>query len=277
LKRLLVTGVIRSGTTKIAQDVAERVLGIELLPEMRPLAEILGLADRWRAVASKKSDPWIGDGRFIDSLVDATVEHLFAQRLAASWTLGKEPGLTEYPKELTALVSRLSIPVLLCVRDPLDVIASALEVQRRQEYGHSRHFYVQTVWRSFEGLLLLLAEASRSRHFYVVRYEDYVEEPEKTLEAVAKWLDVDFGNSKTVTSRTQHDESDPYFTELLDQPPSDGQVGSFRSRLSSAQLSYLADVFSGVRATLGYQPVTSSRHRSRLGERTFRDPCRRRQ
>ena len=268
--RLLVTGPLRSGTTMIASDIATRVLQVTPKPEISPLSDVLALSAKWR----KNYDPpryeaWIRDDSLPNAHADWCLEQLMPASSEQAWQIGKDPELVRFPDELERM-SASGTKILLCVRDPLDVMASALDVQRRQSHGHSRRTYIDAVQVAYQGLLRLLSYADSSSQYYVVRYEEYVRDAPEHWQLIADWLGVPFANLQDSDFNRAVDTTDPYFTPLLYMAPTDKQVGAWKTRLRPHERRYLANVFSGVRASLDYEPASTNACLARLGSRSFR-------
>ena len=86
----------------------------------------------------------------------------------------------------------------------------------------------------------------------VVRYESYVENAKFELASIGKFLNLPDEYSSEVRFKRTFYTSDPYFTDLLDLPPTDVRVNSFTHRLLEEEQIELAEMFSGVRLKLGY-------------------------
>jgi hypothetical protein len=153
---------------------------------------------------------------------------------------------------------RQTLKVVLCIREPLDVLASALEVQRVNEFGHTREFYVDHVWRSFEGALQLIESGGgESKSLKVVRYESYVRNPELELASISQFLGINSNSNLKLSYKRDFDANDPYNTELLGSRPTSIHVSSYIQRLSSSEQIDFAAMFSGVRSKLGYHSTIS--------------------
>jgi len=270
VNRVIVTGPMRSGTTMVADNILTELLHSRPKPEITPLSDLLAVTTRWRSgYEPKRFAAWLRDDSLSYDLEDSSLVKLMPPESNGSWSVGKDPELVRYPASLLRLVERNGIRLLLCMRDPLDVMASALEVQNRQRYEHTPRFYLERVWESYEGLLELLSGIVNPRQIHVVRYEDWVTDPSSGVQAVADWLEVPFsgvGNGYA----TSADPSDPYSTLLYGKSPTPMMIGSFRRRLPRHKWSYLARVFCGLRAKLSYPEIEFDKRLAALGALTFR-------
>lgn len=250
---VIVTGALRSGTTMLAGDISE-LLRIKHEPEATPLSDALKLVSKWRTGYEKKRfESWIVDDKIPDALADFALQQFFLMGGGFNeWKLGKCPELVLVADEIIWLMRRHNLKVVLCIREPLDVCASALDVQKINRFGHSRNFYLERIWRSFEGVLKLIESEESSECLKVVRYESYVENAKFELASIGKFLNLPDEYSSEVRFKRTFDTSDPYFTDLLDLPPTDVRVNSFTHRLLEEEQIELAEMFSGVRLKLGY-------------------------
>lgn len=266
-KRVLITGTMRSGTTLINRDVCDSILQISAKSEITPLMESMSLAARWRKNYEKRRyQDWIVGDSLPDLIVDQTFDYLMPNSLDVRYQVGKDPSLTNYADELLGLVLRKDILVLLCVRDPLDVISSAFQVQKRQTYGHTKKFYVDEVFNQFVGLISLLDASESTRNIHVINYERYVANPNKSLGEISKWLEVGYAKTDFKNIQFEVDHNDPYTSILLNKAPSSESIGRYKQDLTSIERHYLTHVFSGIRHRLGYESMPFSPYLKTLGE-----------
>jgi hypothetical protein len=185
-------------------------------------------------------------------LFEFAIEILFPNLETTRWWVAKDPLLVCFPQELWEFTSLSNSRLLICIRDPLDVIASALEVQKIQKFGHSVDFYVEQVWRSFDGLRTLLEISRGFAQVHAIRYEDYCRDPRGELSRVASWLNEPYAGTISDGHRREVSSTDPYATKLMWKPPSAQHIGIYRDRMELSEQDKFAQLFSGVREDLNY-------------------------
>jgi hypothetical protein len=261
---------MRSGTTLINRDVCEKIIGIRPKAEISPLSEVISCASRFNEdyEFTRKQD-WLPNSGLRDRLIALSLDYLLPSNASMSWQVGKDPNLVKFPKILTNLVTNKDLKLLLLVRDPLDVITSALAVQSRQKFGHSKKFYIDEVFESYLGLIELIESDHNSQDVYILYYEEYVQEPENHLKLISKWLGLE-ATLKPSRPKTEFDQEDPYYSKLIEEPVSTESVNNFQVNLTLIERHYLGYVFSGVRQKLGYQKFPVNRFYYHLGRLKFR-------
>jgi len=260
----------------IADNVAAKILLCDLRPEMTPLSDVLAVTNMWRQdYEQERFDFWLKGNSVSRAVEDSCLQGLILKGLQGSWFIGKDPLLVNFPDEVLDLVERNGVCLLICVRDPLDVMASALEVQQRQSYGFTRRDYLKLVQNSFRGLLRLVQASSSSPAIYLVKYEDWATNWTDCGKRVADWLGakvswegvpVSTGSTSWTTSANS---DDLYHTPLHGQSPNPSNVGAFRERLPRPVWHYLARVFSNVRSELAYPEVKVDQRLAAIGALTF--------
>ena len=252
-QRLLITGPMRSGTTLIQREIVGKILKQPWRPEITPLSEVLALAARFRSgYEETRHNIWIEPTGIADALIETALIRFMPLDDCDGWQVGKCPYLVKYANEIERLV-RLEVKCVVVVRDPLDVIASAMEVADRSPTTGSRDAFVNEVKEMFAGLEQLLKLASSNRRdFYIVHYEKFVMNDAQELSRMGQWLGETGPYEKKLKLAEEFDAGNPFVTDLFFQPTSDLNVGSFRYRLSAGALGGFEEVFSGVRRRLGY-------------------------
>jgi len=256
-KRLLITGAMRSGTTMVAGDVASEILGLRPRSECTALSDLTQLVNRWRTqYDERRTGDWLHNipSGGATELLKCGVNTLMPVSDELKWWIAKDPSLALYPHELEQLLLDERNYLLICLRDPRDVMASALEVQKHQQYGHSREFYFNHVWRALDGVRTIAQNMEKNSRFRIVRYESYCRAPTNELSSIARWLNEPYGGSTSSgdARATSLSPDDPYVTPLMRRPVTDSQIGSFRSRLSVQDQGQVSRVFSGICDFFGY-------------------------
>ena len=236
----------------LAGDISTHLLNITPMPEIDPLLDIAELVEKWAHHRTNSEYlRWLPKTDASRLLLKFGTDLLF--RSDDSWQLCKHPGLVLVPHALKLLLSE-GFSILLIYRDPLDVMASCLDVLPRQEYGHDEKFYLDATWRAFETVLELLDCSSRYDNLFAVRYEEYVGNSSKISEDVRRWLSVPRKSERMVPVgfNPPFDELNPYYTPLMGKRATSTQIGRAEKSLTPAKLREYNELFSGVRAKLGY-------------------------
>ena len=253
-QRLMITGPMRSGTTLIQREIIGRILKQPWRPEITPLSEVLALAARFRyGYEEARQNTWIEPTGIADALIETALIRLMPLDDCDGWQVGKCPYLVKYANEIERLV-RLEVKFIVIVRDPLDVIASAIEVADKSPAIADRAAFINEVWEMFAGLeQLLKLAASNRRDFCIVHYEKFVTNDEQELSRIGQWLGEPGPYEKELKLAEEFDLEDGFVTDLFFQPTSDSKVEGFRHRLSATELGGFEETFSGVRWRLGYR------------------------
>jgi hypothetical protein len=138
------------------------------------------------------------------------------------------------------------------VRDPRDVAASAKEAV----FGHCHPLLTARLWLAQQSR----AGAALDRHgpglVHLLRYEDLVSAPEAALRGVCRFLAVDYEDSMIEAHQTMAARRTAVLSlswRNVGQPVSTAGVGSYRWRLSTAELAWVEGATRPVAADLGYQ------------------------
>ncbi len=257
---LIITGPLRSGTTMVAHEIS-RFIGAKIRPEITPLSDLLRLTGKWRLNESdERYSSWINLNE-IDRLLYEMVGNHFLDggHHNSAIHVAKDPELLENPFELLNFVKVLDCPLVLVVRDPLDVLASCWEVQRKQTFGHTKSYYLKKVIRSFNGAIQILLDLNHRDGIFLFRYEDFVNNPKNELDRLHKSISegralVPIRNhSDDARTSTALASSNPYHTNLRGTPPQSTQIGKYKSRLSLLERHYIVKTLSVARETLSYR------------------------
>lgn len=236
----------------LAGDISTHLLNITPMPEIDPLLDIAELVEKWAHHRTNSEYlRWLPKTDADRLLLKFGTDLLF--RSDDSWQLCKHPGLVLVPHALKLLLSE-GFSILLIYRDPLDVMASCLDVLPRQEYGLNEKFYIDATWRAFETVLELLDCNPQYDNLFAIRYEEYVRNSSKILEDVGGWLSVPQKSESMVPVGYDPpiDDLNPYYTPLMGKPATNTQIGRAEADLTPAKLREFKEIFSGVRDTLGY-------------------------
>jgi len=252
-RKIIVTGPMRSGTTMLAGDISANLLRITPMPEINPLLDLSEVVEKWiRHQDDSEYLAWLPSKDADRLLIKFATDLLFHPD--DSWQLCKHPGLVLAPHSLKLLLSE-GFSILLIYRDPLDIMSSCLEVLPRQGYGHDEDFYITATWRAFETVLELLDCKSYYENLFIVRYEEYVCNSPRALEDIRRWLSLTPTPESTaaVGFTPPIDNLNPYYTPLMGKRARTTQIGRAESDLPRDKSAEYKALFSGIRATLGYE------------------------
>jgi len=186
----------------------------------------------------------------------------FVERARARWGCThvalKHPQLTpQFPLMARALPDARFVVV---VRDPRDVVASALEGRARgaDEFEGWPPRQIAAMWSRYATQALQSTDADYTRRLHVVRYEDLVRSPGPAVQklAAATGLDLSgFDPEATVAPELQSGDrpTRPLHSPLYGRALSPKRIGRYAQVLTPAQVAAVEAATGPVRAALGYR------------------------
>lgn len=262
LKGVIVSGPLRSGTTWIYHTVCEH-MGEVMLPEVTPVSDLFAISHVWeKYYESSRRSAWLTDlesvQQSLDNVINLILESAYVHQQIP---VVKCPHLIEYPEKLRCLADQ-GWKLLVVYRDPLDVMASILHVQKetaaRDEPNLHRneiHPLTTNIWSAYAGVEQFLEDGfdGKSRNVKVLRYEEIVHDFVSFRSLLSQWLP-SRANSIGGCLCPRFEETqltDPFFSATALRPV---PVAS-RSLEEESDQNYLepyAAIFAGVRTRLGY-------------------------
>jgi hypothetical protein len=258
MQLILIGGAQRSGTT-LLQTLLANALGSPVLPEAHILVDILATFKRARQLGNKTRF-FFSTSEDVLSFFGAFSERYIADVVKRTGPVPalvlKDPHFVELLDECSALFSG---PIrLVCVRDPLDIAASFVQIGQRQPIGAKLTKYqkrdIDFISKKILAFYLSLINSKRAP--VLVRYEDLASKPRETLEALGREtgleLSVDRIESPVWLERDARHEP-AWITELEGQKPSPASIGSFRRVLRPDEVAIVQKICSPIIKLFGYE------------------------
>ena len=156
----------------------------------------------------------------------------------------KHPQLTRYFPPLHALLPQARL--IVCIRDPRDIVASAIAAQRRgaSEFGTQGPAEIAaSVLATYLPCFGSRVPSCHEQTAYV-KYEGLVQEPAAVLPRLARFTGLDLTGFDPAVDRPlarwnldgSKREGQPFHSELFSETIQDSHVGRFREILSDAEL-----------------------------------------
>ena len=257
---------MRSGTTLLARDVSRSILRAPLLPEITPLSEIAAVTAKWRAYEASRSATWLrSESQIDDFLLGAFVSLLSSgihsmssgERERALGICIKDPRLALFPDEVLRVVRKRGVALLVIVRNPMAVLASAYRVLQARDRQVDVDALEAEIWHSFVGIeRLLTALPSEDVLSAVIRYEEYCLNPEFDLRRVSEILGVALPaqspDKELDDVLARMDRHDPFLSSMLEEPAAPKEESDWRVGLPEHLTERFSTNFSGVLHRLGY-------------------------
>jgi hypothetical protein len=260
LQLVLIGGAQRSVTT-LLQTLLANAAGAPVLPEAHILCDLMASFKRAKD-APKKTQFYYASGEDLLTFFRACAErHVadLAQRVGGAEILVlKDPNFAQVDAEAASMLP--SAIRIVCIRDPRDIAASFLKIGQREtqaEAGKYRrrdiHFIGKKIVTSYAGLL---ADPS-AKDIHCVRYEELVEAPAKTLQAIASAtglkLSLDrIDNPVWLEAEARHEEA--WISPLEEQKPSAESVGAYRTAMRPREIALIEQICAPVMNFAGYEP-----------------------
>ncbi len=250
---VLITGPPRSGTTWLNREICKGTSVFPFLPECTFLTKqveiysnIINYSDEKRFTA------YFGNK---ENLVAFFSETIYRQiNIAASINklsdakilVLKDPAFSLYLDEISLLFPPHRLVVI--VRDPLDVIASMKNVNKKKKTCFNINNVAEEIFIYYFKISRFLDKNNVNNSFFV-RYEDLVATGE--MNALKSFLPegmIECASKKNDMSSFQNmlDVSDPFFSELYLRPTTQEKIGSYLDILSEDEINLIQTIFSGV-------------------------------
>lgn len=254
---IFVGGVPRSGTT-LLRVILDTHPAIYCGTELRV---VQALASLWAGI-DQAAQPLLRTAYSVDSVhLRRIFAELIARYLEPAWIASgkrrvaeKTPFNVKVFAELRCLFPGAAL--VHVIRDVRDVVASRLEIDRRIADGSPMESAALAAvrareWRETVGMRnRLLGDAG----YFEVRYEDLVNRPAETLEALFRFLDEPFDPGVLDFHRIKRnvDGSEEWSAEAVRRPLHARSCGRWRRCLSAAELSAVMQAARPLAGELGY-------------------------
>lgn len=269
---VFVGGCMRSGTTLVQRLLSAADGASPLAAECQYLTALLDLRESWVPRFDEFLKDYFPDpaafGGFSRKLVDEFVAAAFARFRPATTLVLKNPELSRHFPILAQWYPAARF--VLVVRDPLDTIASIVKVaQRHHESGVAsliatyRHDMARmsALYKHYYEPVMRADPKQFGDRLLVLRYEDLVGDPERVLGQLALFTGLRLGvaalaappEAERAYWRDRQDSAyvGAFRSPLWNKPLSDGEIGRYAQRLSTAQIGeirrHCADVASSFR------------------------------
>lgn len=258
---VLVCGSQRSGTT-LVQTLVANMLASPVLPEAHIFCDMIDLFAEAEA-------NWLKTAAFYRSKQDfhaqargafrSQFERLGELKGSPDHLVLKDPNFIRHVGRLETFLAE-GEPVIAVVRDARDIAASFLQIGMRQAARGERTKYTKRdmafvcakINRSYEPIL-----GDPPPFVRVVRYEDFVADPERELVAVAARAGLPSDGLRKAVDRPEWLEpeqrhKDTWITELEGGPASAANVRSHMRVLSAAEAAAVEELCAPYQERFGY-------------------------
>lgn len=257
-KIILIGGSPRSGTTLLQGMICDGNKVNPLMPEVSYLLDLLEINRRWNTYGDKKSSLYFGSVEKMKSFCRVAVEKFitgipFINKY--EFVCLKDPLLANYVEEIISIFSS-EVMLILMIRDPRDVIASMISVEKRKieiegdEYKQIMSFddIVEFIYQFFYNIMNY-----KGSNVFVLKYENLVlgktEEVNEFLGMVIN--EKPYGSSMLDFSLEK--QTNPFITDKYTKSDvMDDSLGAYKKILTADQIKKINIVFSGVMEYFNY-------------------------
>lgn len=259
--KIFVVGPPRSGTTILYKALAKEFF----LPECTLVSNVMRLFD--------ETYRYCDDARFnyyahnFTNLAEIFKKPVYDLLYTASYAVGgqeektyiyKDPVLMRY-LEYFSLFFGETYKTVVCLRDPRDVVASMVEVYRKQSPEESKEklleIGVNLIFPYFQKIHDIDHEKiliDKDRVFFL-RYEDFVVEDENIIQGLSHFLDLELNTqvkSEYLTESLEKD--DPFYSKHYDKELTDSLIGKYKTIFNDREIAKLERIFAYYFDRLGY-------------------------
>jgi len=183
---------------------------------------------------------------------------LFINRLASRYPDAEKLVIKNIRSASWAPILTLLIPnqiFCVCVRDPRDIVASMVDVGKKQEAMGRKNQYprvidhlVKIVNSSYMPSLVNTSDQFRKNSF-VVEYKSLIEDPRETIAFMEESTGLDLGGfepaenwkSSKVNIEKLKNEGAPFITEHWGRPITSASLGAYKEKLSPEEIIAIED------------------------------------
>jgi len=240
MRIVLIGGAQRSGTTLVQTLIANSLPNAPLLPEAHILCDLLRVWKSAKANWSKTSRFYSSEEeaiRFFRATAALHIKDITVRYLGVEHLVLKNPSFNEVLPEIAEIIPAAT--VLICIRDPRDIVASFLRIgkrdaERQRITRYSRRevgFICRKINAAYQPLLEERSLSGRA----IVRYEDVVADPVSALERLARETGLPLKPDRAhslVWLEDEYRHKETWRTDLEGGPPVQDSIGSYRDLLS---------------------------------------------
>jgi len=277
MQLILISGAQRSGTT-LVQTLLANALNAPILPEAHILCDMLASYKRARDTAKKTHFYYETDENllaFFQYCANRHIADLIERVGVPSVLVLKDPNFVQFDAEASAVFP--DAVRIVCLRDPRDITASFLRIGQRQPTEGKLSKYQNRDLQFISNKILTsyapLMKGAQPPSAVLVRYEDIVTEPKRTLEEIARetGLELSFTHIDDpvwLEADARHEAS--WTTELEGHVPSAASVGAYKTVMRPREIAFVEQACEPFLAWAGYESVPQIPPPKNLIRRTYK-------
>ncbi len=261
MRLVLIGGAQRSGTT-LLQTLLANALSSPVLPEAHILCDLLASYKGAKQAPKKTrffyaSETELRD--FFQSCVTRHIEDVAKAAGAPAALVLKDPNFIQYDEEAAELLP--DAIRIVSLRDPRDIAASFLKIGQREsggaEAGKYRRRDIHFIGKKIVSAYAGLAQGDAAKGLHVVRYEELVEAPAKTLQNLASVTGLSLSLDRIDTpdwleAEARHDKA--WISPLEEGRPSTESVGTYKSVMRPREVALIEQICAAEMRLGGYEP-----------------------
>lgn len=139
------------------------------------------------------------------------------------------------------------------VRDPRDVVLSML---KKPDHSFSVYYAAHRWLKEQKKILSLTNDRDLSANIHKVRYRDLLNNPERTMEGLCEFLDLEYEDSMLKPERIEKDSNGSIYWENLSRPLMRNNYDKYEQGLSDRQIRIIETVCRPYMNFLGFNTVT---------------------
>jgi hypothetical protein len=272
---VLIGGAQRSGTT-LLQTLIANALAAPVLPEAHILCDLMASYQRAKDAPRKTRFFYASDAELLSFFRASAQRHIEDVRRAAGVgdaLVLKDPNFVRCDAEAAEMLPEAVR--IVCLRDPRDIAASFLKIGQREtdsaEAGKYRrrdiHFIGKKIAESYAGIA-----TARPKGLHVVRYEELVAAPARTLQALGADAGLEFDLARIddpawLEADARHDKA--WISALEEGKPSTASVGAYKTMMRPREIALLEQICAGAIASGGYEPSSPRASQAAQGPMRF--------
>jgi len=269
---VLLIGGPRTGTTLLNSFLAWAPQTHQLNREAGPLLNFM--EHRRQMVNAMNRFSGIKDDNIANLITRYAVKTFIDQHFESEQVpvlIFRSPALSRHITELWHLLDWANVKVIICTRDPRDVVVSLLEWNsKRIQRDESPLFDEPSVenaanfFNSYYNRVFHSDTPFSGNDLHYIRYEDMVVNPLVVVKQMEVFLGLDLSdfqpNEKWKPGRVDYDKeqkSNAAVTDLYGQIPTDKHVGRFKSILSEDQIVRVEQICQRIMNKFSYEHYTN--------------------
>jgi Sulfotransferase family len=260
MQLILIGGAQRSGTT-LLQTLLASALDAPILPEAHILCDMLASYKRATDTAKKTHFYYQTDDgllSFFQFCANRHIADVIETVGARSVLVLKDPNFVQFDAAASAVFP--DAIRIVCLRDPRDIAASFLRIGQRQQTRGKPSKYQKRDLQFISNKILTsyasLIHEVRPPNVVLVRYEDMVTEPKRTLEGIARETGLELSlthidDPAWLEADARHEAS--WATELEGHKPSPASKGAYKTVMRPREIASVEEACEPFMAWAGYE------------------------